>query len=152
MASIETGDVAPLIQRTAHDGRMIDTQALRSQRAAVVYFYPRDEAPVCTRQACAFRDNMSVFNDLDAQIIGISADDDASHRDFAAHHGLDFPLVADTDGALARAFGVGRMLGVLGHRITFVIDREGIVRLRYSAQLAAARHVDQALATLRALN
>jgi len=151
MTDIETGDTAPFIQRTAHDGRTIDTRSLRGQRPVVVYFYPRDETPVCTRQACAFRDNLSVFNDLDAEVIGVSADDDASHRDFAAHHGLEFALVADTDGALSRAFGVGRMLGMLGHRVTFVIDRDGIVQLRYSAQLAAARHVDRALATLREL-
>lgn len=144
----DIGDTAPVVQRVAHDGRRIDTAALCGQRPVVIYFYPRDETPVCTRQACSFRDHMTAFNTLDAEVIGISADDDASHRDFAAHHGLAFALVSDHDGALSKAFGVGRALGVLGNRVTFVIDRDGIIRLRYQAQLAAARHVDKALAAL----
>ncbi|WP_353224275.1 peroxiredoxin [Salinisphaera sp. C84B14] len=148
---VDTGDRAPTIQRSAHDGRAIDTESLIGQRPLVVYFYPRDDTPVCTRQACSFRDQLEAFNALDAEVIGISADDDASHRAFAEKHGLEFALVSDHDGRLSKAFDVGRALGVLGNRVTFVIDRQGIVRLRYQAQLAAGRHVDKALATLREL-
>ncbi|MBS61425.1 peroxiredoxin [Salinisphaera sp.] len=148
---VDTGDRAPIIQRSAHDGRAIDTEALIGQRPLVVYFYPRDDTPVCTRQACSFRDRLEAFNALDAEVIGISADDDASHRAFAEKHGLEFALVSDHDGGLSKAFDVGRALGVLGNRVTFVIDRQGIVRLRYQAQLAAGRHVDKALGTLREL-
>lgn len=147
----DTGDRAPTFVRDAHDGRRVDTAASVGRRPLVIYFYPRDETPVCTRQACSFRDHLEAFNDLDADVIGISADDDASHRAFAENHGLDFALVSDHDGALSKAFGVGRALGVLGNRVTFVIDREGVVRLRYQAQMAAARHVDKALKTLEAL-
>ena len=149
--SPDTGDRAPTLVRDAHDGRRLDTATLIGTRPVVIYFYPRDETPVCTRQACSFRDQLEAFNDLDADVIGISADDDASHRAFAEKHGLDFALVSDRDGRLSKAFGVGRALGVLGNRVTFVIDRDGIVRLRYQAQLAAGRHVDKALATLKAL-
>lgn len=152
MSRLEVGDAAPRIQRTAHDGRGVDTAAAIGRHPVVVYFYPRDETPVCTRQACSFRDRLGDFAALDAEVIGVSADDDASHRAFAAHHGLEFALVADTDGALSAAFGVGRALGVLGNRVTFVIDRDGVVRLRYQAQLAAARHVEKAMATLKALD
>ena len=146
---IDVGDRAPAIQRRAHDGREIDTEASIGERPLVVYFYPRDGTPVCTRQACGFRDQLEAFNAMDAEVIGISADDDASHRAFAEKHALDFPLIADEDGSLSKAFDVGRALGVLGNRVTFVIDREGIVRLRYQAQMAANRHVDKALITLR---
>lgn len=151
MAAIEVGDSAPRIARRAHDGRRVDTRACLGRRCVVVYFYPRDNTPVCTRQACVFRDRMQDFNALDAQVIGVSADDDASHRDFAQRHGLDFALVSDHDGALSQAFDVGHALGMLANRVTFVIDRHGVVRLRYQAQLASARHVDKAMATLRAL-
>lgn len=151
MAGPQVGDRAPDFDRLAHDGRRVATTALHGRRPLVLYFYPRDETPVCTRQACSFRDHMAEFNALDAEVVGISADDDASHRAFAAHHGLTFALVADTDGALSAAYDVGRALGVLANRVTFVIDHDGIVRLRYQAQLAAARHVARALACLQQL-
>lgn len=150
MASFpDEGDRAPTFNRVAHDGRRIDLAALRAP--VVIYFYPRDETPVCTRQACSFQDQLEAFNAVSAQVIGISADDDDSHRKFAKRHDLGFALVSDHDGALSKAFGVGRALGMIGNRVTFVIDAEGIVRLRYQAQLAAARHVNKALETLRAL-
>lgn len=150
--SPDTGDRAPTFVRDAHNGGRIDTAALNGTRPLVIYFYPRDETPVCTRQACSFRDRLEAFNELDAEVIGISADHDASHRAFAKKHGLDFALVSDHDGALSKAFGVGRALGVLANRVTFVIDREGVVRLRYQAQMAAARHVERALETLAAID
>ena len=152
MNGVDVGDTAPPIRRRAHDGRSVDTRAAIGAHPVVVYFYPRDATPVCTRQACGFRDRLDAFAALDAEVIGVSADGDASHRAFAARHGLDFALVADTDGALSRTFDVGRALGVLANRVTFVIDRDGIVRLRYQAQLAAARHVDRAMATLQSLS
>tara|TARA_B100001079_G_C16196275_1_gene419418 strand:+ start:184 stop:645 length:462 start_codon:yes stop_codon:yes gene_type:complete len=148
---VDKGDRAPTIERKAHDGREIDTRARIGARPLVIYFYPRDGTPVCTRQACSFRDQLEAFNSLDAEVIGISADDDDSHRAFAEKYDLDFALVSDHDGTLSEAFGVGRALGVLGNRVTFVIDRDCIVRLRYQAQMAASRHVDKALATLREL-
>jgi len=146
------GDRAPVIDRLDHRGRRVYT-GIKDGSAGpwVVYFYPRDGTPVCTRQACSFRDHLADFSALDAQVIGISADDDESHRDFADDHGFDFPLLADLDGQLSKGFGVGRALGVLGNRVTFVIDADGIVRMRYQAQLAAARHVDKAVEALRAL-
>ncbi|GAB3677365.1 peroxiredoxin [Salinisphaera aquimarina] len=151
MAHPDTGDQAPVIDRIAHDGERVNTAAEPDARPVVVYFYPRDDTPVCTRQACSFRDHLGEFNALDAQVIGVSADDDASHRDFAERHALTFPLISDHDGSLSQAFGVGRALGVLANRVTFVIDRHGVIVMRYQAQLAAARHVEKAMTVLRTL-
>ncbi len=149
MASLKQGDSAPVFKRTAHNGDTVDLAACRGDTSVVVYFYPRDETPVCTRQACSFRDHHARLADTGALVVGVSADDDASHRRFAEHHGLNYPLIADTDGRLRAAFGVPKTLGVMAGRTTFVIDRDGVVRLKYSAQFAAAKHVEAALAVLR---
>ena len=146
------GDRAPVIDRLDHRGRRVHVAPGLSTGPWVVYFYPRDGTPVCTRQACNFRDRLTDFGALDASVIGISADDNESHRDFADQHGFDFPLLADLDGQLSKAFGVGRALGVLGNRVTFVIDAGGVIRLRYQAQLAAAKHVQKAVEALRVLS
>ncbi len=151
--SLDTGDRAPLIDRLDHRGRRVHTAPTGDSGTPwVIYFYPRDGTPVCTRQACSFRDRLADFGALDAQVIGVSADSDESHRDFADRHGLDFPLLADTDGTLSKAFGVGRALGVLANRVTFVIDGDGVIALRYQAQLAAAKHVEKAVEVLRGLS
>ncbi|MES1924568.1 peroxiredoxin [Salinisphaera sp. T31B1] len=146
----DVGDRAPLIDHLDHRGQRVHTAP--DGHAWVVYFYPRDGTPVCTRQACSFQDRLSELERLDARVVGVSADDAASHRDFADRHGLGFPLIADTAGQLSRAFDVGRALGVVSNRVTFVIDGQGIIRLRYQAQLAAGRHVDKAASVLADLD
>ena len=79
----------------------------------MLYFYPKDETPGCTTEACEFRDNVFAFRDLNAQIIGVSLDDVESHKAFAENHGLPFPLLADVEGKAATAYGVKtRMLGM----------------------------------------
>lgn len=150
MARIKEGDTAPDFERTDQHGETVRLSDYRGQRAVVLYFYPKDETPMCTRQACAFRDSYEDFTDAGAEVIGVSADSERSHRAFAEHHGLPFRLVADTDGSLRQAYGVPRTLGLMPGRVTYVIDREGVVRHVFSAQLAAQRHIDAALATLRA--
>ena len=146
----QVGDRAPRIVADAHDGRRIDTGE-QTGVPRVVYFYPRSGTPVCTRQACRFQESLSGFDALDAQVIGISADTPADHRAFADRHALSFALVSDQNGQLSRAFDVGHALGVLANRVTFVIDRDNTIILRYQAQLAAGRHVEKALAVLREL-
>lgn len=146
------GDRAPVIDRLDHRGRRVHVAPGLSTGPWVVYFYPRDGTPVCTRQACSFRDRLNDFSALQARVIGVSADDNERHRDFADQHDLDFPLLADLDGQLSKAFGVGRALGVLGNRVTFVIDTNAVVVMRYQAQLAAAKHVAKAVEALRALS
>lgn len=93
----------------------------------VVYFYPRDGTPGCTREACAFRDAWDRYEQAGVRLVGVSADDVESHARFAREHQLPFPLLADVDGSLAEAFGVRRHLG-MASRVTFVLDREGVVR------------------------
>ena len=123
-------------------------KALRG-KPVVVFFYPKDETTICTREACAFRDTHAQFEKASAAVVGVSADPEPSHQAFARHHRLPYRLLSDPDGALAKAFGVPKVLGLLPGRATFVIDRDGIVRLAYSAPFRAADHPRKALEALR---
>lgn len=93
----------------------------------VVYFYPKDSTPGCTREACAFRDAFGHYEEAGVQVVGVSTDDVESHAEFAEEHELPFPLLADTEGELTRAFGVRTRLS-MASRVTFVLDAEGVIR------------------------
>jgi peroxiredoxin Q/BCP len=125
---LEVGSPAPDLSATAHDGTAI---ALRSLgKPAVVYFYPKDDTPGCTTEACAFRDIWTEYEAAGVMVIGVSTDDDASHRAFAEKHELTFPLIADTDEAWAKAFGV-KVSGGYAERVSFLIDGAGKVAKVY---------------------
>jgi peroxiredoxin Q/BCP len=120
-------------------------------RIVVLYFYPKDGTPVCTKEACAFRDAYEDFVRAGAVVIGVSSDSLDRHATFAAGHHLPFLLLADEDGSLRKAFGVTKTLGLLPERVTYVIDQEGIVRHEFSSQFSADRHVTEALEIVRHL-
>lgn len=115
----------------------------------VVYFYPRDGTPGCTREACAFRDSWDRYEQAGVRIVGVSTDDVASHARFAREHDLPFPLLADVDGALARAFGVRQHLG-MDSRVTFVLDGEGVVRSVFR-EVDPGVHAEEILAEIARL-
>jgi peroxiredoxin Q/BCP len=117
----------------------------------VIFFYPRDESYGCTKEACSFRDNYGDFKKAGAEVIGISRDDEASHRSFASRHSLPFVLLSDKEGKVAHAYGVRRSMGVLPGRVTFVIDKEGIIRMRFSSQTNMQKHIDEAINLIRKL-
>jgi peroxiredoxin Q/BCP len=122
------------------------------RRPLVLFFYPKDDTPICTKEACAFRDSYETFSAAGAEVIGISSDSAASHRAFAARHKLPFLLASDADGSLRKAFGVPKTLGLFPGRVTYVVDRDGIIRLVFSAQLASQDHVTKALAAVGAID
>jgi peroxiredoxin Q/BCP len=118
----------------------------------VLYFYPKDETPGCTTEACEFRDNIFAYREINAQILGVSFDDVESHKEFAENHSLPFPLLADTDGKAADAYGVRtRMFGMtVAKRETFLIDPAGNVAKHYDS-VTPATHSAEVLADLKAL-
>ena len=122
------------------------------RRPLVLFFYPKDDTPICTKEACAFRDSYETFSAAGAEVIGISSDNAASHRAFATRHKLPFLLASDADGSLRKAFGVPKTLGLFPGRVTYVVDRDGIIRLVFSAQLASQDHVTKALAAVSAID
>jgi thioredoxin-dependent peroxiredoxin len=152
MTRIQVSDRAPDFTATVQDGRQISMADFRGKQGVVLYFYPRDETPICTREACAFRDAYQDFTDAGVVVIGVSSDGEESHRAFAGAHQLPFLLVADVDGSLRQKFGVPKTLGFLPGRVTYVIDRAGIVRHIFNAQFQGKQHVDEALRTIRQLN
>ena len=116
----------------------------------VLYFYPKDNTSLCTEEACAFRDNYEVFKDAGAEVIGVSSDSVESHRQFAKEHQLPFILLSDVDGVIRKRHGVPTAFGLPG-RVTYIIDRQGIVRRIFFSQFTAEKHVAQALHTLQAI-
>lgn len=142
---VAVGDVAPDFTLSTQSGEEVRLSAYRGKSVVVLYFYPKDETPGCTAEACAFRDKYEVFKEAGAEVIGISSDSVSSHEQFAAHHRLPFILVSDAGGAVRRRYKVPSTLGLLPGRVTYVIDREGVIRYVFSSQLNATQHVEEAL-------
>jgi peroxiredoxin Q/BCP len=148
--NIKTGDKAPLFTLPDSGGNPVSLSDLIGKQNLVVFFYPKDESYGCTKEACSFRDSYDEFKEAGAEVIGISSDDEESHSSFADHHRLPFILLSDKDNIVAELYGVGRSLGMPG-RVTFVIDRAGIVRMNYSSQINFRKHIDEALELIRTL-
>ena len=151
MASIGVGDRLPAFQATLQDGTAFDTAAEVGGAPLVFFFYPKDHTPICTQEACGFRDAYEQFTAAGARVVGVSSDSPEQHRAFIERHRLPFPIISDRGGALRRLFGVPKTLGFLPGRVTYVVDREGIVRLVFNAQLVADDHVRRALEAVREL-
>jgi len=145
MNAIQVGDQAPSFTAQAHNGQQISLADYRGKQVVVLYFYPKDGTPVCTKEACAFRDAYEDFVRAGAVVIGVSSDSLDRHQDFARGHQLPFLLLADEDNSLRKAFGVPKTLGLLAGRVTYVIDREGVVRHVFNSQFSADQHVAEAL-------
>jgi peroxiredoxin Q/BCP len=139
---LRVGSPSPTLKSEDHRGRTVDLEAMRAQGPVVLFFYPADFTPVCTKEACGFQAAQPDFAALGAQIVGISADPPQSHRKFAQRYGLDYSLVTDP-GDLADRFGVARPFGLGTRRVTYVIDPEGIVRGAFHHELRAEKHLKQ---------
>ncbi len=148
VGKLEVGDEAPDFCLRTSSGEEVRLSRFRGHKEVVVYFYPRDGTPGCTVEACAFRDEYERFRDAGAEVIGISGDTAESHARFSGRHRLPFILLSDPGGAVASRFGVGKTLGILPGRATFLVDRQGIVRHVYRSQLLPAQHITQMLRVL----
>jgi peroxiredoxin Q/BCP len=146
---VKVGSVAPDFTLPSQAGEMVSLKDFSGRKPVVLFFYPKDDSPGCTKEVCAFRDNFEEFSKLDVQVIGISSDSVESHRRFAAKHDLSFPLLSDEGGNIRRLYGVPKTFGLIPGRVTYIIDKEGVVRHVFSSQLSVQRHVQEALAALR---
>jgi thioredoxin-dependent peroxiredoxin len=149
---VEVGTPAPHFALPSQSGEVVSLGDFLGSKPVVLYFYPKDDTPGCKKEACAFRDDYEQFGGLDAEVVGISSDSVESHRRFAENNGLPFTLLSDEGGKVRRLYGVPNTFGLLPGRVTYVIDRDGVVRHVFSSQLAAARHVHEALEALRAIS
>jgi thioredoxin-dependent peroxiredoxin len=145
---VHVGDPAPDFSLKSATGEPLSLGDFRGRSEVVLFFYPKNNTPLCTAEACAFRDSFEAFREAGVEVIGVSADSDASHRQFADRHRLPFPLISDADGSLRARYGVPKTLGVFPGRVTYLIDKQGIIRHVFSSQLEPARHVDEALRIL----
>jgi len=135
---------APDFELKSEDGQPVRLSDFRGKKAVVVYFYPKDDTPGCTAESCAFRDAYEDFKDEGAEVIGISSDSVDSHKNFAAKHKLPFILLSDQGGKVRSQWGVPSTLGVLPGRVSYVIDKKGIVRNIFNSQMEATKHVSEA--------
>lgn len=150
-AALRPGDQAPDFELPAADGTRVRLSDYRGKSEVVLFFYPKDHTPACTMEACSFRDSHEAFQDAGAVVIGVSSDSPDSHRRFADRFRLPYLLLSDADGTLRERFGVARTLGLFPGRVTYLIDREGIIRHIFSSQLQPWRHVGEALDVLAKL-
>ena len=122
----KAGDTAPLIQGKDQDGKTFKLADVIGKQVVLLYFYPKDDTPGCTTQACGLRDRMADLKKDNVQVVGVSFDNADSHKKFIAKHNLNFPLLADTDGKIADAYGVRRQEGKnMARRASFLIGKDG---------------------------
>src|SRR5918998_3144369 len=150
---VGVGDVAPDFMLRSQSGEEVSLEDFLGRKKAVVLsFYPKDDTPGCTKEACSFRDGYEQFEMLEAEVIGISSDSVKSHERFVEEHGLPFVLLSDEGGEVRKLYGVPNTLGLFPGRVTYVIDEEGVVRHIFSSQLGISRHVEEALEALGSIN
>ncbi|MEB3341364.1 peroxiredoxin [Okeania sp.] len=146
---INVGDKAPEFTLPSQEGTQVSLSDFRGKKNVVIYFYPKDNTPGCTKEACAFRDQYEVFTDVDAEIIGISGDTQKSHQQFTTKYNLPFTLLCDTDNKVRQLYDVPATLWILPGRVTYVIDKEGIIRHIFDSMLDFDAHSKEALKILK---
>jgi len=151
---LSIGDEAPDIVSTTHKGEPLKLRDFRGKKNVVLYFYPGDFTPVCTSEACGFRDMYEELVGKGTEVIGVSIDSAESHNKFAAKYGLAFPLLSDPNKEIAKKYeAIGFLTTILGRvsRVTFVIDRDGKIAGIFRGELSAKKHYEGVRAQLKAL-
>ncbi len=142
---LQVGDKAPDFTLASQSGAQVQLYDRLQSAVVVLYFYPKDETPGCTAEACAFRDSYEVFAEAGAEVIGVSSDSAGRHAAFAGHHNLPFTLLSDEGGRVRRSYRVPAVLGLSPGRVTYVIDRTGTVRHVFKSMTNIGKHVRDAL-------
>jgi peroxiredoxin Q/BCP len=148
---VAAGSLAPNFTLPSQSGKMVSLRDFLGKKPVILYFYPKDDTPGCTKEACAFRERHEDFRELNAEVIGISSDPVESHRSFAAKHELPFTLLSDEGGKVRKLYGASSTFGLVPGRVTYVLDEEGVVRHIFSSQLGVEEHVEEALEALRSI-
>ena len=152
MSKIEQGDKIPEFEIPDQTGETFRSESLKGKKC-VIFFYPKDETPGCTKEACAFRDAYEDFQKADAEVIGISSDGIKTHQSFISNHNLPFTLLSDEDKSVRKMFGVpSNLLGLIPGRVTYVVNSEGIVEYIFNSQLNTQGHIDKALEGIKKIN
>lgn len=148
---LKVGDSAPDFTLPSQTGEFVSLKEMIGKKEIVLYFYPKDNTPGCTTEACAFRDSYEVFKEFGAEVIGVSSDSTESHRGFAARYGLPFTLLSDAEGKVRKLYSVPSTFGIIPGRVTYIIDTRGIVRHIFSSQMNPRKHIDEAVGVMRSI-
>lgn len=149
---VKVGDSAPdFTLPTQKTGELFHLHDRIGKSAIVLFFYPKDNTQGCTVEACSFRDSYETFKQSGAEVIGVSSDSEESHQRFASRYKLPFILLSDKGGSLRKRYGVPATLGLLPGRVTYIIDKEGIVRHIFSSQINIEKHITEALEVVRSI-
>jgi thioredoxin-dependent peroxiredoxin len=149
---IKVGERAPDFTLPSQLGDNVALSEYFGKKNVVLYFYPMDESSGCTKEACKFRDNYDIFTSLGAEVLGVSSQSVQSHKSFATHHGLPFILLSDEKNEVRKLFGVPSSMGIIPGRVTFTIDKRGIIRHAFSSQFQPEKHIEEALEILKKLD
>ena len=148
--TLKSGDSAPAFKGQVSDGSTVSLADFKGKKNLILYFYPMDNTPGCTREARSFRDAADRFEEHGTAILGVSTQSVDSHKRFSANNELPFPLLSDSDGKVSRAYGVLRENGKTAERTTFLIDKKGKVR-RVWPKVSITGHADEIVATIEEL-
>ena len=149
--TIRVGSNVPSFSLKDQNGHEFNINSVKDKMNLVIYFYPKDDSPVCTTEACSFRDQFEVFKKDNAMIIGISGQSVKSHLAFAKKHHLNFTLLSDEGNAVRKLFGVpSGLLGIPG-RVTYIVNKKGKVVFVFNSQMNAGKHIEEALRILKGL-
>jgi peroxiredoxin Q/BCP len=147
--SVNVGDPAPDFLLQDQNGKWVSLKDFRGKKSVVLYFYPKDNTYACVAESSEFRDQNQTFDEFNSVIIGISSDSPASHTDFSAKYNLPFTLLSDPKNKARKLFNVPSTLGVIPGRVTFVIDKEGVIRHIFNSQFHPKSHVVESLNALK---
>ena len=147
--TLKIGDNAPSFVAIDANGNPFDSKDIIGKKPVVIYFYPKDNTPGCTMQACGFRDSYEDFIDLGAEVIGVSSDTVNSHKKFTSQYQLPFILLSDFDKKIRKLFGVpDKLFGLLPGRVTYIINKKGIITMIFDSVMAT-KHISIALKSLK---
>jgi len=147
---VKVGDWAPEFEAPTSDGSKLALKDFVGKKNVVLYFYPKDDTPGCTKEACSFRDNIAPIRKMGAEIVGVSLDSVASHEKFTTKYNLPFPLISDKEKLIAQAYGVLKETGTSTNRTTFIIDKSGKIA-KVFPKVDVSKHTDEVVAALKVL-
>ena len=147
--TLKIGDKAPSFVAVDANGTAFDSTDIIGKKPVVIYFYPKDNTPGCTAQACGFRDAYEDFIDFGAEVIGVSSDTVSSHKKFTKQFKLPFILLSDSDKKIRKKFGVpNQLFGLLPGRVTYIINKKGIIIMIFDSVMAT-KHISIALESIK---
>jgi peroxiredoxin Q/BCP len=147
---VKVGDNAPDFEGPTTEGKTLGLKDFLGKKNVVLYFYPKDDTPGCTKEACSFRDNLQPIRSLGAEILGVSVDSVESHKKFSTKFSLPFPLISDKEKRIAKAYGVLRVTGTT-NRVTFIIDKNGKIT-KIFPKVDVSKHTEEVVAAIKEIS